>query len=121
MVQVPAGPPPEELVIEDLTTGTGPEIVEGQTAVVHYVGVAYSTGEEFDASWDHPGAEPFPVENVGQAQVIAGWNLGIPGMKVGGRRQLIIPPELAYAERGYPPVIAPNETLIFVIDLLAIQ
>jgi peptidylprolyl isomerase len=123
-VKVPDGPPPTTLVINDLIEGTGPEVKAGDTAVVQYVGVSYSTGKQFDASWDRgspPDYEPFAVENVGMAQVIDGWNEGIPGMKVGGRRQLIIPPDLAYGPDGRPPVIGPNETLIFVIDLLEIQ
>jgi peptidylprolyl isomerase len=118
IVTVPEGDPPTELVIEDLTVGTGPEIQAGQTAIVHYVGVFFSTGEEFDSSWDR--GQPFPVENLGNAQVIDGWNQGIIGMQVGGRRQLIIPPDLAYGEEGHPAGIGPNETLIFVIDLLQI-
>ena len=118
-VTVPDGPPPEELEVEDLVVGTGPPVQAGQTAIVHYVGVSYSTGEEFDASWDH--GQPFPATLVSPG-LIHGWVEGIPGMRVGGRRQLIIPPELAYGAEGAPAAgIGPNETLIFVVDLLAIQ
>ena len=117
-VIVPDGPPPEELVIEDLVEGSGPAAAAGNTLVVHYVGVAYSTGEEFDASWDR--GESFPV-TLGSGGVIPGWEQGLVGMKTGGRRQLIIPPDLAYGEEGFPPAIGPNETLIFVIDLLQLS
>lgn len=118
-VEVPDRPPPQELRIEDLVVGTGPTVRAGQTAVVHYVGVSYSTGEEFDASWDR--GQPFPATLVSPG-LIDGWVEGIPGMRVGGRRELIIPPELAYGAEGNPAAgIGPNETLIFVVDLLAIQ
>ena len=118
VVEVPAGDPPRELVIDDLIVGDGPPAAAGDTVIVHYVGVAYSTGEEFDASWNT--GQPFPVV-LGTGGVIDGWEQGIPGMRAGGRRQLIIPPELAYGEEGYPGVIGPNETLIFVIDLIDVQ
>jgi peptidylprolyl isomerase len=86
----------------------------GQTATVDYVGVSFSTGQEFDASWDR--GEPFPFP-LGGGQVIQGWDQGVEGMKVGGRRELVIPPDLGYGPQGSPPAIAPNETLVFVIDL----
>lgn len=91
--------------------------MSGAMVTVHYVGVSYSTGEEFDASWNS--GQPFPFV-LGQALVIPGWEQGVVGMRVGGSRQLVIPPDLAYGPAGRPPVIAPNETLIFVIDLLAV-
>ena len=116
-VEVPDGPPPTELQIKDLVVGTGAEAKPGTTAVMHYVGVAYSTKEQFDASWDKGRA--YPVE-LGTGGVIDGWEQGVPGMKVGGRRQLIIPPALGYGERGVGP-IKPNETLVFVIDLLSVE
>jgi peptidylprolyl isomerase len=117
IVTVPAGPPPTTLVVSDLTEGTGRAAVAGDSILVHYVGVAFSTGEEFDSSW---GGESLPV-TLGTGGVIRGWDEGLPGMKVGGRRQLIIPPDLAYGPEGYPGLIGPNETLIFVVDLVRIQ
>ena len=115
-VTVPAGPPPTSLVIEDVTQGNGAEAKDGATVTVHYVGVSYSTGKQFDASWDR--GEPFSFQLPGN--VITGWNEGVPGMKVGGRRKLIIPPDKAYGPEGRPPTIKPNETLIFVIDLIEV-
>ena len=109
------GGAPSDLVIEDLVVGTGDEATAGTRATVHYVGVAHSTGEQFDASWDRD--EPFAFV-VGQGQVIAGWDNGVAGMRVGGRRRLVIPPHLGYGERGAPGAIAPGETLLFVVDLL---
>jgi peptidylprolyl isomerase len=117
-IVVPDGPPPTELVIQDLVEGTGPPAGIGNTLVVHYVGVAYSTGVEFDASWDR--GQPFPV-TLGSGGVIPGWEQGLMGLKAGGRRQLTIPPDLAYGEQGRGPDIGPNETLIFVIDLLELS
>jgi peptidylprolyl isomerase len=115
-IDFPGGEPPAELEVSDLWEGTGPAAKAGDTVQVHYVGVAYSTGEEFDASWNH-GA---PLEfRLGVGQVIAGWDQGVQGMKVGGRRQLIIPPDLAYGDRGAGHAIAPGETLIFVCDLVS--
>jgi peptidylprolyl isomerase len=116
-VEVPEGEPPAGLKIEDLKVGDGATARTGDSVSVQYVGVAYSTGKQFDASWDTPGQQPLPF-TIGGGDVIAGWDQGVAGMKVGGRRELTIPPELAYGERGYLPDIAPNETLIFVIDLL---
>ncbi|MDQ1665320.1 MAG: hypothetical protein QOH75_1351 [Actinomycetota bacterium] len=117
-IDFPGGPPPTELEITDLTVGDGEEAAPGRTAVVHYVGVAHSTGEEFDASWNR--GEPFAFP-LGAGNVIAGWDRGVVGMKVGGRRQLVIPPELAYGDRGAGGAIAPGETLIFVVDLLGLR
>jgi peptidylprolyl isomerase len=116
-VTVPEGAPPKGLQIKDLKEGDGATAKNGDNITVHYVGVAYSTGKQFDASWDN--GQPFTLP-LGAGQVIPGWDQGIPGMKVGGRRELIIPPDLAYGEAGYPPDIKPNETLIFVIDLLQV-
>ncbi|SDY91679.1 peptidylprolyl isomerase [Micromonospora pattaloongensis] len=113
-----AGAPPTDLVIEDVTVGEGPEAQPGQVATVHYVGVAFSTGQEFDASWNR--GEPFSFP-LGAGRVIAGWDRGVVGMKVGGRRRLIIPPQLGYGDRGAGGAIKPGETLIFVVDLLAVD
>ena len=113
-VEVPEGAPPAGLQIEDIKEGDGDTAATGDNVTVQYVGVNYSNGKQFDASWDR--GEPFTFA-LGAGQVIPGWDQGVAGMKVGGRRQLIIPPELAYGEQGRPPVIAPNETLIFVVDL----
>ena len=117
-VTVPSGPPPKQLEIEDIEEGSGATAKAGDTVSVQYVGVGYESGEEFDASWDR--GEPYPFQ-LGAGMVIPGWDQGVEGMKVGGRRELIIPPELAYGEAGSPPAIGPNETLIFVIDLLAVE
>jgi peptidylprolyl isomerase len=117
-VEVPSGPPPKKLVIEDLRKGDGPEAKGGDQVLVHYVGVDYETGKQFDASWDS--GQPFPFQ-LGAGAVIPGWDRGVEGMRVGGRRELIIPPNLAYGAAGFPPAIAPNATLVFVIDLLAVQ
>jgi len=115
-VDFPGGEPPTELEITDIWEGDGALAKAGDTVQVHYVGVAYSTGEEFDASWSR-GA---PLEfRLGVGQVIAGWDQGVQGMRVGGRRQLIIPPALAYGDRGAGRSIAPGETLIFVCDLVS--
>jgi peptidylprolyl isomerase len=116
-IDFPGGEPPADLEIIDLWEGDGPVAKAGDKVNVHYVGVAFSTGEEFDASWDR-GA---PLEfQLGVGQVIAGWDQGVQGMKVGGRRQLIIPPGLAYGDRGAGRSIAPGETLIFVCDLVSV-
>jgi peptidylprolyl isomerase len=108
--------PPAELVSQDLVTGDGQEIQSGDTANVQYVGVSWSTGREFDSSWDR-GAQPFSFP-VGAGRVIAGWDEGVAGMRAGGRRLLVIPPHLGYGDRGAGGVIAPGETLIFVVDAL---
>ena len=117
-IDFPGGEPSAELQITDIWEGDGGEAKPGDTVKVHYVGVAYSTGEEFDASWNR--GEPLEFK-LGAGRVIAGWDQGVQGMKVGGRRQLIIPPDLAYGDRGAGQVIAPGETLIFVCDLVCAQ
>jgi peptidylprolyl isomerase len=117
-IDFPDGPPPAELEVTDLVTGDGPEAAAGQTVSVHYVGVAHSTGEEFDASYNR--GEPLQFR-LGVGQVISGWDTGVQGMNVGGRRRLVIPPHLAYGERGAGGVIKPGETLIFVVDLLEVR
>jgi peptidylprolyl isomerase len=111
----PSGSPPRRLVKEDVVKGKGPAAKPGDTLTVSYVGVAFSTGEEFDNSWDS--GEPIKVP-LGAGRVIKGWDRGLAGMRKGGRRILTIPPELAYGRQGYPPAIAPNETLVFVVDLV---
>lgn len=116
MIEPPVGPAPGELKITDLIDGEGNEAAAGNNVTVHYVGVDYETGEQFDASWDR--GQPFSF-GLGAGQVIAGWDQGVVGMKPGGRRQLVIPPHLAYGKTGAPPVIAPDATLVFVVDLIA--
>lgn len=111
------GAPPADLVMEDLTVGDGPEAQRGQTVTVHYVGVSFSTGKEFDASWNRGQPFSFPL---GGGRVIAGWDRGVAGMKVGGRRKLVIPPHLGYGDRGAGSAIKPGETLVFVVDLLSV-
>ena len=115
-VNFPGGEPPADLQITDVWEGDGAVAKAGDTVEVHYVGVAYSTGEEFDASWNRGAPLQF---QLGVGQVIAGWDQGVQGMKVGGRRQLIIPPGMAYGDRGAGSAIAPGETLIFVCDLVS--
>ncbi|MFT3872541.1 MAG: FKBP-type peptidyl-prolyl cis-trans isomerase [Nocardioides sp.] len=110
--------PPADLVVTDLTVGDGDEAATGQTVSVHYVGVALSSGEEFDASYNRGAPLQF---RLGIGQVIAGWDQGVQGMKVGGRRQLVIPPHLGYGDRGAGGVIKPGETLVFVVDLLGVS
>jgi len=116
-VTVPETDPPTDLVIEDLVVGEGTEAVAGAVVTVHYVGVAWSTGSQFDASWDRD--DPFGFR-LGASQVIEGWDRGVAGMRVGGRRRLTIPPELGYGSRGAGGVIAGGETLVFVVDLLGV-
>src|SRR6186997_3363513 len=117
-IEFPGDAPPAELVIEDQIVGDGTEAVAGTTVLAHYVGVAHSTGEEFDASYNR--GEPLAFR-LGVGQVIAGWDQGIAGMKVGGRRQLVIPPHLGYGDQGAGTAIAPGETLIFVVDLVDVS
>jgi len=117
-VEPHVGPIPEDLFVEEIVLGDGAPAQPGQRAVVHYVGVAVSSGEEFDASWNR--GEPFDFV-LGAGEVILGWDQGVAGVRVGGRRRLVIPARLAYGQRGAGGVIAPNETLIFVVDLLEIR
>ncbi|MBD5785114.1 FKBP-type peptidyl-prolyl cis-trans isomerase [Cellulosimicrobium terreum] len=114
-LDAPEGPAPTELVVEDITVGDGPEAARGSTVDVHYLGVEYETGEEFDASWNRGQSINFPLGSL-----IAGWQQGIPGMKVGGRRKLVVPPELAYGPTGGGHRLS-GKTLIFVIDLLGVS
>jgi peptidylprolyl isomerase len=116
-VDPPEGDIPFELGIDDLVVGDGDEAVSGQKVTVHYVGVSFLTGEEFDASWNR--GQPFEFK-LGKGQVIPGWDQGVAGMRVGGRRRLTIPSALAYGARGAGGVIKPNEPLVFVVDLLAV-
>jgi peptidylprolyl isomerase len=117
-IEKPEGDIPFELVADDLVVGDGSEATRGSKVSVHYVGVAFSTGEEFDASWNR--GEPFRFK-LGKGQVIPGWDAGVAGMRVGGRRKLTIPSAMAYGARGAGGVIAPHEPLVFVVDLLAID
>jgi peptidylprolyl isomerase len=117
-IEFPGAEPPADLVITDVTEGDGAEATSGSTVSVHYVGVAHSTGEEFDASYNRGTPLQF---RLGIGQVIQGWDQGVEGMKVGGRRQLVIPPHLGYGDRGAGGVIKPGETLIFVVDLLDVS
>ena len=117
-IEFPGPETPSDLVVTEITEGDGTEATSGSTVSVHYVGVAHSSGEEFDASYNR-GA---PLEfRLGTGQVIQGWDQGVEGMKVGGRRQLVIPPHLGYGDRGAGGVIKPGETLIFVVDLLDVR
>jgi peptidylprolyl isomerase len=117
-VSIPSEAPPSELVVEDLEVGEGDEATPGKNVSVHYVGKSWSSGEQFDASWDR--GSPFEF-GLGGGQVIKGWDEGVAGMKVGGRRRLTIPPEMGYGARGAGGVIGPNETLVFVVDLLGVS
>ncbi|MEU5975405.1 FKBP-type peptidyl-prolyl cis-trans isomerase [Streptomyces sp. NPDC047315] len=116
-IDFPGGEAPKDLEVKEIWEGDGAEAKAGDFVTVHYVGVSFSTGEEFDASWNRN--QPFKFE-LGAGQVIAGWDRGVQGMKVGGRRQLTIPAHLAYGDRGAGGRIKPGETLIFVVDLLAV-
>ena len=115
-IATPKGPAPTTLQTKEIITGTGAEAKTGDAVTVNYVGALYSNGKVFDASWKRN--EPFPF-TLGKGQVIPGWDKGIVGMKVGGRRELIIPAELAYGKAGRPPSIPPNSPLIFIVDLLS--
>ena len=117
-IDKPEGDIPFELGVEDLVTGEGDEAISGSKVSVHYVGVAFSDGEEFDASWNR--GEPFEFR-LGKGQVIPGWDQGVQGMRVGGRRRLTIPSAMAYGARGAGGVIAPHEPLVFVVDLLSVD
>jgi FKBP-type peptidyl-prolyl cis-trans isomerase len=117
-VTPPSGAAPTKLVTKDLIVGTGPEAKAGQKVTVNYVGVLFHGGKEFDASWKRK--EPFSF-TLGQGQVIQGWDKGVAGMKVGGRRELVIPASLGYGAQGSPPAIPPNAPLVFVVDLLGVS
>jgi peptidylprolyl isomerase len=115
-VEIPPDTPPSyQLELEDITIGDGEEATAGTVVAVHYVGVSWSTGKQFDASWDRGSLFRF---TLGKGQVISGWDQGVAGMKVGGRRRITIPPALGYGKRGAGAVIAPDETLVFVVDLV---
>jgi peptidylprolyl isomerase len=116
-VPAPKGDPPAELVIRDIVKGKGPKAKAGDTLTMQYVGIAWSNGQQFDASWD--AGQPFPFQ-LGAGMVIQGWDRGMVGMQKGGRRLLVIPPELGYGPAGAGDVIGPNETLVFVVDLVSI-
>jgi len=117
-VVVPEGLAPTELVIEDQVVGDGAEAIVGSQIRAHYIGVAHSTGKQFDASWNRGSPLEF---RLGTGRVIKGWDEGIAGMRVGGRRRLIIPPHLAYGDRGAGASIKPGETLVFVVDLVSVR
>jgi len=118
-VEVPSDQPPSyQLELDDLEIGEGEEAAAGQIVEVHYVGVSWQTGKQFDASWDRGDTFKF---GLGKGQVIAGWDQGVAGMKVGGRRRITIPPNLAYGKRGAGGVIGPDETLVFVVDLIGLR
>jgi peptidylprolyl isomerase len=118
-VDVPPGEsPPHELEIEDMIVGDGDEAISGRVVEVHYVGVSWRTGKEFDASWDRGHTFKFAL---GKGEVIPGWDRGVTGMKAGGRRRITIPPNLAYGKRGAGRVIGPDETLVFVVDLVGVR
>jgi len=117
VVKVPSGAKPTKVITKDLKVGTGAEAVPGKPVTVQYVGVAWSTGKEFDSSWDR--GQPFTF-NLGAGEVIAGWDEGVAGMKVGGRREIIIPPDKGYGPQGAGADIGPDETLIFVVDLVSV-
>ena len=118
-VEVPSDQPPSyQLELDDLSVGDGEEAASGRVVEVHYVGVSWATGKQFDASWDRGQTFKF---TLGKGQVIAGWDQGVEGMKVGGRRRITIPPALAYGKRGAGGVIGPDETLVFVVDLVGLS
>jgi peptidylprolyl isomerase len=117
-ISIPEGDAPTDLVLEDLVEGDGTQAASGHNVMVHYVGVAWSTGQQFDASWDRNESFDF---RLGAGQVIAGWDQGVAGMKIGGRRRITIPPHLGYGARGAGGVIKGNETLVFVVDLLGVN
>jgi len=117
-VEIPDGSPSYQLEVEDITVGDGDEAVAGKIVDVHYVGVSHATGRQFDASWDRGDTFKF---GLGKGQVIQGWDEGVQGMRVGGRRKLTIPPQMAYGKRGAGGVIGPDETLVFVVDLVGVR
>ncbi|MDI2126651.1 FKBP-type peptidyl-prolyl cis-trans isomerase [Yinghuangia seranimata] len=117
-IDFPEGAPPKELEITDIVVGDGEEAKAGHTVKADYVGVSFSTGDEFDASWNR--GQPLEF-GLGRGQVIQGWDQGIQGMRVGGRRKLVIPPHMAYGDRSPSPLIKAGETLIFVVDLRGVR
>jgi peptidylprolyl isomerase len=117
-IEIPDHAPSYQLELEDLTTGDGDEATSGDVVEVHYVGVSWKTGNQFDASWDRGQTFKF---GLGKGQVIRGWDEGVTGMRVGGRRRITIPPDMAYGARGAGGVIGPHETLVFVVDLIAVN
>ncbi len=118
-IEIPQDTTPSvELQLEDIEVGDGEEALKGQTVEVHYLGVSWANGKEFDASWNRGDTFKF---KLGMGQVISGWDQGVAGMKVGGRRRITIPPHLAYGKRGAGGVIGPDETLVFVVDLVSVQ
>lgn len=117
VITIPEGNPPAELLVEDITVGDGAEAVVGKRVIVHYAGVAWSNGQEFDASWNRGSTFDF---RLGAREVIEGWDQGVKGMKVGGRRRLTIPPQLGYGNRGVGPIRG-GETLVFVVDLVDVR
>jgi peptidylprolyl isomerase len=118
-VAVPSDEAPSyQLELEDIVVGGGDEAIGGRVVEVHYVGVSWSSGRQFDASWDRGDTFKF---KLGKGEVIAGWDQGVTGMRVGGRRRITIPPMLGYGKRGAGGVIGPNETLVFVVDLIAVN
>src|SRR5487761_1441514 len=117
-VTIPSGPAPTELTIEDEIAGSGDEATQGRTVEVHYVGISWSDGNQFDASWDRDETFSFPL---GAGHVIPGWDKGVEGMREGGRRKMTIPPSLGYGASGAGGVIKPNETLVFVVDLISVD
>jgi peptidylprolyl isomerase len=118
-VEIPAGQAPSyQLELDDLVVGEGDEAAAGQVVEVHYVGVSWKSGEQFDASWDRGDTFKF---KLGKGEVIQGWDEGVAGMRVGGRRRITIPPHMAYGKRGAGGVIGPDETLVFVVDLVGVR
>ncbi|MFF8603206.1 FKBP-type peptidyl-prolyl cis-trans isomerase [Streptomyces sp. NPDC015232] len=115
LVHVPEGPAPGELAVRDLLVGDGPEVGPGMVVKVHYVGVTFASGREFDASWDR--GEPYKFA-LGGGKVIKGWDRGVRGMRVGGRREIVVPPRLGYGNQSPSPLIPPGSTLVFVVDLV---
>ncbi|XIE81293.1 FKBP-type peptidyl-prolyl cis-trans isomerase [Streptomyces sp. SBR177] len=115
LVHVPEGPAPAELAVRDLLVGDGPEVGPGMVVKVHYVGVTFASGREFDASWDR--GEPYKFA-LGGGKVIKGWDRGVRGMRVGGRREIVVPPRLGYGNQSPSPLIPPGSTLVFVVDLV---
>jgi peptidylprolyl isomerase len=118
VIPQPSGAPPTSLQVRDIVKGKGPAAKAGNALTMQYVGVSYSTGKQFDASWDR--GQPFQFQ-LGAGMVIPGWDQGLVGIKAGGRRELVIPPDLAYGPQGQPPAIGPNETLIFIVDAVKVR